>query len=180
MVYVHRIMVSSSIDNGWGCNERHLSTRREGQKQRARARSLSGPNEGIRLGGALAPVTSSAKLLDLPARGAARVERVGSRTETATATAATEPAASTATAAAARVGSHLLEFPRDLGLRLAQNANQLACLLAVVTGEVGVRGTLGSSTAGTTDTVNVVLAVVGEVIVDNVAAVSAQASVVAA
>ena len=43
-----------------------------------------------------------------------------------------------------------------------QQADQITGLLGVVGGEVSVRDTLGTSTTGTTDSVDVVLDVVGE------------------
>lgn len=48
---------------------------------------------------------------------------------------------------------------------LSQDVDQVSGLLGVVSGEVGVRDTLGTSTTGTTDSVDIVLDVVGEAVV---------------
>lgn len=96
-----------------------------------------------------------------------RVVGTGAEATTATTTASTVATATT-TAAAATVAAHLLELRGNLGLGLAEDANKLPSLLAVVRGEVSVRSSLATGTTSTADTVDVVLAVVGEVVVDNV------------
>lgn len=112
------------------------------------------------------PAVAVARVTATAAAAAAKV--VGAGAEAATAT--TKATATTATAAtAATVAAHLLELWRNVRLGLAENANELSSLLRVVGREVGVRGTLGTGAASTADAVDVVLAVVGEVVVDDVA-----------
>lgn len=97
---------------------------------------------------------------------------VGAAAEAATATTATTVTATTA--ATTTVRAHLLELAGDFGLGLTENANKLASLLGVIGGKVGVRSTLGAGTTGTANAVDVVFAVVGEVVVDDVARMSAK------
>lgn len=95
-------------------------------------------------------------------------DSVGTGAEAATATTASTEATAATTAAAATVAAHLLELRGNVRLGLAENADKLPSLLAVVRGEVSVRSSLGTGTTSTADTVDVVLAVVGEVVVDDV------------
>lgn len=86
-------------------------------------------------------------------------------TETATTTAA---AAVPGVAAATVEAGHFEEFRVDFLLGLLEDGDEVAGLLVVFLGEEGDGSTLGASTSGTADTVDIVFAVVGVVVVDDV------------
>jgi len=84
---------------------------------------------------------------------------------TATTTSATAPEAAATTAK----GPHLFKLGRNIGLGLAQDSQELARLLRVVRGKVRVCRPLVSGPPRPPDAVDVIFAVVREVVVDDIA-----------
>lgn len=120
------------------------------------------------------PLASRLPLVSVATKRRVVGSRVSTSVSTSKSTAATTAAApsvatpATASAAAApREAAHFLELWINFLLRLSQNSEQVAGLLAVVLREKGNGCALLTGTAGTANAVHVVLGVGGVVVVND-------------
>ena len=123
----------------------------------AEAASVAGALRGASKTAAAEATTTAAVLAEISVLG-------GATAATASATTAT----STTTTTEGRLAGNGLQEARNLLVGLLEKVNQLANDTAVATVEESSGNTSVSGTTGTTDTVNVVINVSGEIVVDNV------------
>lgn len=87
-------------------------------------------------------------------------------TTTASPTAAVAAGATASTTA--RVSAHLLQLVRHMLICLLQDGDQVPRTLGIVRGEEGDGRSEGTRATGSTDSVDVVFRIVGEIVVENV------------